>query len=409
MPATTTEIETADLAAHLKQLLADRAGGPLFTRLTEFVGTVLGVPVVFMTIIDAEKQYFKHRYCSGGALQDTIETPLAKSFCRIVVDTGEPLVVPDTRLNPLTMNNRVITEDQVVAYAGVPLTHSSGARVGTLCAIDYNPRRWDSDHMTVLRAVAAQVMTELELRVVSSALDEALNRVRTGEEYHRELTRHAAHDLRTPLASLLLCLETLPALGPLNAEQQEYVQICTRATNTLRNLVDSLFDAELIAQRGAQALRRTVCRPDTLLRKALDQVVGLANEKHIELMTRVDGAVPEARLDQEKIVRLLVNLAGNALKFTSAGGRVMLRAAAHPTDPGKIVFSVEDTGVGISRENTNRVLKEGARVSDSTDHGTTGLGLIFCQRILEAHGGELTVESEPGKGSTFRAVVPLGL
>ena len=398
----------AELEARLRKYISGLRPDPLLERLTAFVATALKVPVVFMTLVDEERQHFINPYCLTGPLKDVLGTHISHSFCRHVVRTGEPLIVPDTREHPVTAGNPVIVEKCVLAYAGVPMVHSTGVKVGTLCAIEYTPRAWSAEDMIILRAVAAQVMTELELRLTMSELTETLMGMRTAEQERRAATRHAVHDLRTPISSLLLCLETLPLLGSLNEEQHAYVNICARATGTLRTIVDSLMDADSIAQHGRAALHYAPCAPQLVVSKALDQVTGLATEKHIEVVSRLAPDLPMAEFDVEKITRVLVNLLGNAIRFTPAAGRVSLQVYRDSSVPAYLVFAVSDTGVGIAPSDMQRVLNEGLRVNATPGTGvSTGLGLIFCQRILETHGGRLEAESELGKGSHFRALVPL--
>jgi len=147
---------------------------------------------------------------------------------------------------------------------------------------------------------------------------------------------------------------------------------------------------------------------DRVVEQATRQVAPLAAEKQIT--TRKDLASDLAHLyaDEEKLVRTLVNLLGNAIKFTPTGGTVTL--SVHRSDPEKaLLFCVTDTGEGIPAEAFERIFEKFGQV-DSRKAGrtmSTGLGLTFCKMVVEAHGGRIWVESELGKGSTFSFVIPL--
>ena len=112
--------------------------------------------------------------------------------------------------------------------------------------------------------------------------------------------------------------------------------------------------------------------------------------------------------DRDKVVRVLVNLLGNAVKFTAEGGEVSVEAVRQDNDTGgEVLFSVRDNGVGITPDNVARLFREGYRVDGTADTShSTGLGLAFCKRMVEAHRGRIWVESDPGWGSKFLFTLP---
>jgi signal transduction histidine kinase len=144
-----------------------------------------------------------------------------------------------------------------------------------------------------------------------------------------------------------------------------------------------------------------------MVERAVQQVTSLATYKDVTLTQEIEPGMLPLQADEDKLLRTLVNLLGNAVKFTPAGGTITV--CAEPTnDDGQIVFAISDTGEGIPREDLGRIFEKFGQV-DSRKSGrkmSTGLGLTFCKMAVEAHGGRIWVESELGRGSTFRFSIP---
>lgn len=140
--------------------LLDTKAEAAFDRLTRLSTKVLGAPVSLVSLVDADRQFFK-----SAAGLDLKETPLSHSFCQHVVSTGKPLVVNDARQHPLVSNNKAIDDLGVVGYLGMPIHTSSGFNIGSLCVIDHEPRQWTQDEIEILQDLTNSVMMEIEMRV----------------------------------------------------------------------------------------------------------------------------------------------------------------------------------------------------------------------------------------------------
>ena len=134
--------ESARLKALADSGLLDSPPEQSFDRLTRLASALLQVPVSLVTLVDAERQFFKSAVGLPAPLCDLRETPLSHSLCKYVVASGEPLVIDDTRLNPLVADHPAVSELGVMAYAGIPLLTSTGMAIGSLCAIDMQPHAW---------------------------------------------------------------------------------------------------------------------------------------------------------------------------------------------------------------------------------------------------------------------------
>jgi GAF domain-containing protein len=165
------------LSALQRLNLLDTPPEASFDRLTRIACRVLRAPIGLISLVDRDRQFFKSCVGLPEPIASTRQTPLSHSFCKHVVGTGKPLVIEDARFNPLVKLNPGIEELGIVAYAGIPLTTSSGETLGSFCVIDSKPRSWTFEDVEALQEIAACVMSEVEGR----------NLLRASEERCREL------------------------------------------------------------------------------------------------------------------------------------------------------------------------------------------------------------------------------
>jgi signal transduction histidine kinase len=155
------------LAALQRVCLLDSESEESFDRLTRFATRLLDVPIALVSLVDADRQFFKSSIGLPEPWASRRQTPLSHSFCQYAVESGEPLVLEDAREHPLLYNNPAIGDLGVIAYAGVPLRDSAGFVLGTFCVIDNRPRDWPDGALETLRDLAQSVVTEMELRAVA--------------------------------------------------------------------------------------------------------------------------------------------------------------------------------------------------------------------------------------------------
>ncbi|MBW3534135.1 MAG: PAS domain-containing protein [Gemmatimonadetes bacterium] len=255
------------------------------------------------------------------------------------------------------------------------------------------PARWHVRPMTDGREVKGAVVTFTDMTEIRAAED-ALHRAIAARD---EVLGVVSHDLRNPVGTVGAAAELLAELDLPEASRREQLDIIRRTAVRMSRLIEDLLDVTRI-DGGGLALAAAAEDPVALVRETLDQHRILAREAGIEL---VDGAredLPPVKADRERILQALANLVGNALKFTPPGGRVTVRADAD--GPDGVLLSVEDTGEGIPPESLERLFDRFWQQRRAGRRGA-GLGLAIARGIVESHGGELRVESELGRGSTF--------
>ena len=257
---------------------------------------------------------------------------------------------------------------------------------------------------TLLRARIGSCLEKKRFRDRETALFEQLQinykRLQEVEKLRDDMRNMIVHDLRTPLTAVIVGVEMLEKDETLSEMQHEIVAIAAGGGKTLLGMINDLLDVEKM-EAGASQLHYEELSAAALVAVALDQVASLALDGRNVLVTEVGPGLPLFPGDANKLSRTLVNLIGNAIKFTR-GGTVTITASGDEEEG--VRFSVRDTGEGIPSEAFERIFEKFGQL-DSRKVGT-GLGLAFCKLAVEAHGGRIEVESTPGVGSIFSFTVP---
>lgn len=272
-------------------------------------------------------------------------------------------------------------------------------------AEDYLPRPVNP---VLLRARISASLEQKRLRDREQALFEQVQssyrQLQEAERMRDDLTHMIVHDLRTPLTSLLSGLQTLELTDSLTTDQQELLALSARGGSTLLGMVNDMLDISKMEEQSL-ALEYEAIDVTALVDDALLQVALLAQEHELTLERLLAPHLPVLIADAEKLRRTLVNLLGNAIKFTPSGGRITLAVGF---DDVSLTFSVRDTGEGIPPEAFERIFEKFGQVQTRKAgyRMSTGLGLTFCKLVAEVHGGRIWVESTMGKGSVFSVRIP---
>jgi signal transduction histidine kinase len=266
------------------------------------------------------------------------------------------------------------------------------------------------------RLLASEAGLKAGNAALQSANAESLRLAREAERANRtksEFLANMSHELRTPLNHVIgftdLVLEG--SAGALNDTQKEYLQDVAFSSRHLLALIDDILDLSKV-EAGKLDLRESVVALVPVLRRCAIMVEEKALKHGIQVVLEVDDAPLNIRADERRLRQVIYNLLSNAVKFTPDGGRVCLRAGTRNLAgaPPVVELSVADTGIGIERENLERIFLPFEQVDATAGRAAegTGLGLSLSRRLVELHGGKIRAESEGlGKGSTFRVELPL--
>ena len=233
------------------------------------------------------------------------------------------------------------------------------------------------------------------------------DKLRDLDQAKENLTHMIVHDLRTPLTSVIGGMQTLELVGDLNEDQQEMVGIAISGGESLLGMINNLLDISKL-EDGSLKLEYSQLEPKDLITRAVEQVASLVSDKNLDLTQDITAELPAFAGDEDKLRRTLVNLLGNAFKFTPSNGNVTVMAR-RGEDEGELLFAVRDTGEGIPAEAFTHIFEKFGQVENrqAGRKMSTGLGLTFCKMAVEAHGGRIWVESTLGQGSTFFFTIPL--
>ena len=347
--------------------LLDTPWEDAFDRLTRTVCGTLKVPVALLSLLDAERQFFKSAIGLQEPWASRRETPLSHSFCQHVVTSGAPLAVEDARLHPLFYDKPAVTDLGVIAYIGMPLALQDGLVLGALCAIDPRPRIWTSQAVGALRDLAEMVMDQVALRHLRSDLQA---RVDEAIALHEETQAERAKAERLAALGQLAGSVAHDMNNVLQAASGG-VRLAARRLDRDPAMARHLLDASLEAMnRGASVTRRllSLAGRGVLFAEPLD-AAALLTELRGELSSSVGAKVnvrvsapdnlPLALADRPQLEAALKALATNARDAMPEGGTLLLtisaetalqgsshRAALSPGD--YLHLDVADSGSGMS-------------------------------------------------------------
>lgn len=387
----------ARLAAVAQCCVLDCAQEESFDALTQLAARLLKVPVSFVSIIDQQRDFYKSQF--GFPVELAAERQLAgRTFCHFTLVRDEMLVIDDTHSDPSWQSVPTVQSLGVRAYVGVPLK-LGGQTVGSFCVMDTLPRRWSDDELEVMRELALSVGRELSLRAsLATALEESALARKLARE-REELFALVAHDLRTPLQILQLSTALLqrdPEFGP--------HPVVARMKNAVSALLE--MASGLLASSAAISKADIQARPVSaaaLIRDAVDMMAPIAERAHIALHA-AELADATVQVDYAQMLRVMGNLIGNAIKYSSAGSTVTVSSHAVP---GFVELVVADQGRGMTAQERAKAFSQGWQGAEGLARGDgAGLGLAIVKKLVEGHGGSVALTSELGQGSVLTISLP---
>jgi two-component system phosphate regulon sensor histidine kinase PhoR len=261
-----------------------------------------------------------------------------------------------------------------------------------------------TDADRVLRVARLPLGADTARRFVWSLRD--VTQQKLAEQTRDRFIDTATHELRTPLANIKAYAETLATSEYIDLElQKEFCNIINSEVTRLARFIDDLLSISSM-EAGALMIDRQKVETERLFAEVIAKVEPLMQKKSIDFQVSLAPKMPELALDKDKIIAVVVNLLGNAAKYTPTGGRVSLKVKA---EDGNLRIAVEDTGVGIAAEELPKVFEKFFRSEDPRVQAEvgSGLGLSLAREVVRMHGGEIIVESVLNQGSTFTISLPL--
>jgi PAS domain S-box-containing protein len=407
-----TEERIRLLSAVTSELLASDQPQRIVEALCRRVMDHVGCQVFFNFLVDEQQQCLRLNACAGVSEEVVRELDrldygtavcgcVAKNGCRIVAEQIQTTPNPHTDL---------VRSLGVQAYACHPLL-DQGRVIGTLSFGSRTRPTFTEDELSLMKAVADDVSIAMQRVRLVESLERHARAAEAASEAKGQFLANISHELRTPMNAILGMVDlALPKQTDPTA--REFLQTARNSADLLLALLNDLLDSAKI-ESGKLELESAPFS----LRHVVDQTTQVlavrTSEKGISFSCHISPEVPDALVgDQVRLRQVLLNLAGNAIKFTERGGvAVRVRAQSQDAEAGCLEFAVEDTGIGIPRSDLEHIFEPFTQVDPSNTRrfGGTGLGLSISASLVRMMGGHIWVESEPGHGSTFCFQVRLPL
>lgn len=397
MPAASIpDNENERLAALRHYQILDTLGEQAYDDLTQLAASICGTPIALMSLVDADRQWFK----STVGL-DAEETHRDLAFCAHAIHApDELLVVPDASRDPRFADNALVVQDPKIRfYAGAPLVTPDGLPLGTLCVIDRVARVLDDEQLTALRRLARQLIAQLELRTKLLQVQQQAQQLEVANRELDDFAYLTSHDLKQPLRGMSFHAECLrEELGEsMSPEVSGRLESIEQLAERLTVLIDSLLEY-------SRAGRAELCNKPVSVDATLDDVVGtleaMLEKTGVEL--RRPKPLPRVLGDAVAIGEVFRNLITNAMKYNDSDQKWIEVGSVRDEQSGLDHFYVRDNGIGIEERHQEQIFGIFKRLHARDAYGGgVGAGLCLVKRLLARHGGRIWLESQLGQGSTF--------
>ena len=279
--------------------------------------------------------------------------------------------------------------------------------MGTLQLASRTPRKFKPEEVNLLQTIGNQLGVAVQKAQLYEETSRQALELEKANKMQADFAAMIAHDLRSPLMNIMGVVEVMTEgmFGSVTEEQKKWLARIEANSQNLVDLVSDFLDVSKL-ESGYVDINREIVNLTGLIQKSIDSYRVLALDKRISIKGAVDPSLPAVHADPRRLDQVLSNLISNAIKFTEEGGTVEVSAAL--TDATLIQVWVRDNGVGIAADEMGQLFekyRQGGNVKHSSHKGT-GLGLVICKMIVEAHGGQIWVESAEGSGATFFFSLP---
>jgi len=254
-----------------------------------------------------------------------------------------------------------------------------------------------------------RVLSKDEFGELAGAFNEMAVRLKEEERLRSDFIAMLSHEIRTPLTSIRESVNLIieEVMGSINDRQRRFLEIASHEIERICNLLNHLMQVSRL-EAGVVKMKLDPIDPLTFVSGTIYRLAPAAEAKEIEIETELARGIPQVMGDIEHLQQVLLNLLGNAIKFSPSGSRVIVQVQSEPGKEGsRVKFTVRDSGPGIPEEEQPLVFNKYYRAAGVRDkEDGVGLGLNISRHIVEAHGGDVWVESQPGEGSTFGFSLP---
>jgi len=373
--------------------------------ITSLAQSIFETPICLISLLDENRQWFK----SNQGLKCS-STPKKDSFCQFAIKQDEIFEVENASEDERFKNTELVTGYPFIKYyCGFPLKTPNGYNIGTLCVIDVKPSKKNDYQKFALKTLAKQIINQFELKKLYKQLKISNNKLIDISIERNDFLSTLSHEIRTPL-NAINGFTNISEKYISNEKQKEYLSITKFGIKTLTEIINKIFDFSDFDSKKKSLVKKPFCLK-SLLSQSIMLFNNFANEKKLKISFDIEDNTPLKFIgDQVRLKQILINLIGNALKFTSEGSihlGVKSINLENPDEdlylPCNLQFSIKDTGIGIEEKNLNLIFNKFEQTSSeiAEKYGGTGLGLNIVKNLIEIQNGTIEVKSIYGKGSEF--------
>ena len=387
------ENEKERIAALYEYNVLDTISEKDYDDITQIAADICDMPISLISIIDHDRQWFK-----SHVGMDETETHRDIAFCaHAILDPSELFIVNDVEKDERFHDNPLVTGPHSIRfYAGIPLLSDSGYPLGTLCVIDKKPNTLSAAQKATLKALGRQVVANLEAHKANLELQAQKAQL---EELNRDLNRFAyvvAHDVKSPCSSLAMGVAYL---------KDVYANVIDADGVAFLNEMEATAKSAIAMVDGILKHTQTVNTADIVkehftfgnIMDEVKKLIAIPAEFVFGINNREFGLYTSRYM----LLQILLNLSTNAIKYNDKW-HGEIEFSVEDTGP-SYMFSVKDNGRGISKEGQQHIFELFATlgVEDRYNNKGSGIGLTTTKRLIQKLGGEITIQSHPGVGSTF--------
>jgi signal transduction histidine kinase len=331
----------------------------------------------------------------------------APPLVQTIIESAEPVIVRNMQLDAGVIDKGFFADQQIVSCLGLPLRVKEEL-LGVLLLVTREKHEFTDEEVQSLKMLAGQAAIAVHNSRLYKMVKEQAKGLEKANKMTADFSAMIGHDLRSPLTNIIGVADMLEheLVGPVTDEQKYWLKKIGMTGHNLVNIVNDFLDVSKL-ESGLINLRKEDFQIGDLILEVLQNYQVAARKENIELTHSIDPKIPMIRADRRRIEQVLDNLLSNAIKFTANEGRIKVIGALG--DSGKLNIQVKDSGVGIPAVELDQLFQKYRQTTNikSAKEKGTGLGLVICKMIVDAHNGQITVESKEGKGTTFSILLPL--
>lgn len=336
---------------------------------------------------------------------------LSSSIVNYVYRTKEPVLLNDACMEGDYRDDAFITANKSKSILCMPIIYKDKLTGILYLGNDLVTGAFTAERFEILKLICSQVAVSIENARLYENVKQKNLRLEELDKIKDEFLANTTHEIRTPLHGIIGITESIldGAVGELTEGMHQNLSLIEVSSKRLSHLVNDILDFSKLKNRDI-ALQKTPVDLATIVDIVLDVTKPMLGKKDVKIINAIAPDTPLVWADENRLQQILFNLTGNAIKFTNEGViRIDAFSSGIENEPKRVKIIVSDTGIGIPQDKINHIFESFEQVNGtiSREYSGTGIGLSIVKQLVDLHGSEVLVESEPGKGSSFSFTLPL--